>query len=303
MFHALRNAHGKRKPNCRSDAHADAFAAGRRRTARIRDVAFCAAWAIIPFAASGAETHAADTISVAPDAQRFGDVGETPSDWRVTLGGGVIYMPEYEGSDEFKAAPFPLVSISFRDSIHIDPSGAVVDLYKWNGFRASVKGGYELGRQEDDSDHLRGLGDIDTGGVVGGLISYERGPFEVYAELDKTIGGSEGLIAKTGIEVSHRYRRFVFSGDVSATWADEKHMQAYFGVTPAQAANSELPEYEASAGIKRFDVSASVTHMLTEKLFLTGSVGAGVLLEGAKESPIVRDEIQPFGMLGLGYRF
>jgi len=65
--------------------------------------------------------------------------------------------------------------------------------YEANGFRAGVKGGYDLGRKEDDSDYLRGLGDIDAGGVIGGIVSYEVGPFEAYAELDKTIG-REGIV-------------------------------------------------------------------------------------------------------------
>lgn len=303
MFHALVKSNGKIEVKCHSDTHADALVESRRRTARIRGMAFCAVWTFIPFAASGEELHAPEALSVAPDAQTSDGVRETPSDWRVTLGGSIIFMPEYEGSDEFKVIPFPLFSASFRDTVHIDPSGALVNLYKWNGFQVALKGGYELGRREDDSDHLRGLGEVDFGGVVGGLISFERGPFDVYAELDKTFGGSEGLIAKTGIEVSHRYKRFVISGDISATWADENHMQAYFGITPDQAVNSGLPEYEVSAGMKRVDVSASVTHFLNKKIFLTGSAGAGFLLEDAKESPVVREDIQPFGMLGLGYRF
>lgn len=303
MTDAPRNRHTRRKAIGSFSAHAATGAVSRRRTVKIWSMAFSVTWALVPLAANGADLEATEVQYATPDAQRFGGVRKTLHDWNVTLGGGVLYLPEYEGSDEFRVLPFPLFSASYRDTIHIDPTGVEVDLYKWNGFRVAVKGGYELGRQEDDSDYLRGLGDVDPGGVVGGSISYQMGPLEAYAELDKTIGGSDGLTAKAGVEVSHRYERFVFSGDVSATWADDQHMQAYFGITPGQSANSGLSEYEAEAGIKRVDIGASVTYMLTDTLFLTGSGGAGVLVGNAKDSPVVRDEIQPFGMLGLGYRF
>ena len=178
-----------------------------------------------------------------------------------------------------------------------------LDVLERDGFRLGIKGGYELGRKEDDSDYLRGLGDIDPGGVIGGIISYERGPFEIYANLNKTIGGSESLTGALGAKASHRYGRFVFSADVSGTWADDNHMESYFGITPAQSRRSGLPEYGAKAGIKRLDVKASITYMMTDNWMVTGAAGAGFLTGDAKDSPIVKDDVQPFALLGVGYRF
>jgi len=43
--------------------------------------------------------------------------------------------------------------------------------------------------------------------------------------------------------------------------------------------------------------------MMTETWSVTGAAGAGFLLGDAKDSPIVKDDIQPFAMLGVGYRF
>ncbi len=272
----------------------------------LRPMAVAAVFVSIPLAAYGADLGASETPSVSSgqvDTNTFASIDETLHDWKVTIGGGAIVQPEYEGSDEFKILPFPLFSASFGDSIHVDPSGATVDIFERDGFSAGLKAGYELGRKEDDSGNLRGLGDVDPGGVVGGQISYEMGPLEIYAKLDKTIGGSNGLTGALGTTLSHRYERFVFSGDISATWADDNHMEAYFGISPGQSANSGLPEFEAEAGIKRIDVKGSVTYMLTDSWFATSSAGVGVLVGDAKDSPIVRDEFQPFAMMGLGYRF
>lgn len=268
--------------------------------------ALAAASALFPAAVFAADLDAADAAITPPeqfDTGRYGGIRGKLHDWKVTIGVGAIYLPEYEGSDEFKVQPFPLISAQFGERVHLDTGGLTVDLFETNGFRIGITGGVEMGRKEDDSDYLRGLGDIDMGGVVGGIVSYEMGPFGVYAKLDKTIGGSEGLTGTFGAKVSHRYERFIFSADVSGTWADDNHMEAYFGVTSVQSARSGLAEYEAKSGIKRVDLKGSITYMMTETWSVTGAAGAGFLLGDAKDSPIVKDDIQPFAMLGVGYRF
>lgn len=106
-----------------------------------------------------------------------------------------------------------------------------------------------------------------------------------------------------GAKVSHRYEQFIFSADVSGTWADDKHMESYFGVTSIQSTQSGLAEHEAKAGVKRVDLKGSITYIMTENWSVTGAGGAGFLLGDAKDSPIVKDDVQPFAMLGVGYRF
>ncbi|WP_341487236.1 MipA/OmpV family protein [Pararhizobium sp. A13] len=237
------------------------------------------------------------------DKGRFGGIRQKLSDWDVMVGAGAIYAPKFEGSDEFELVPIPMISATFGDRVTIDPGGLTVDVLKSNGFKFLVKGGYGGGRDEDDSDHLRGLGDIDAGAVVGAQLSYELGPVEFYASVDKTIGGSDGLVGELGANVSHHYDRFILSAGASATIADDNHMESYFGVTAAQSARSGLRQYEASAGLKRFDVEASVTYMATENWVVRGQAGVGFLTGDAKDSPIVQNDVQPSAMLIVGYKF
>ncbi|WP_343207334.1 MipA/OmpV family protein [Agrobacterium rosae] len=260
----------------------------------------------LPMAVHAADLDTSDAVMSPPqqfDNARYGDFRDRLADWKVTIGAGAIYMPEYEGSDKFDVNPFPIFSAEFGERVSVDITGVTVDLYEANGFRVGVKGGYEMGRKEDDSDYLRGLGDIDAGGLIGGIVSYEAGPFQAYAKLDKTIGGSDGLTGTVGAKASYKYERFIFSADLSGTWADDKHMESYFGITSAQSASSGLTQYDAKAGVKRVDVKASITYMMTENWLLTGAAGAGFLMGDAKDSPIVKDDVQPFAMLGVAYRF
>ncbi|MDX8437401.1 MipA/OmpV family protein [Mesorhizobium abyssinicae] len=260
--------------------------AHKMRNARL--TAFAVAIAMAPFAslaADLAESEGTPTPSQEIDPARYGDFRDRLHDWQVTIGAGAIYMPEYEGSDKFEVKPFPLFSARFGERVSVDITGVTVDLLEYDGFRVGVRGGYELGRKEDDSDYLKGLGDVDPGGVIGGIVSYGYGPFEVYGKLDKTIGGSDGLTGTVGAKASYRYERFVFSADVSGTWADDKHMESYFGITAAQSARSGLPQYDAKAGVKRVDVKASITYMLTDNWMVTGAAGAGFLMGDATRAP------------------
>ncbi len=225
-------------------------------------------------------------------------------DWSITVGAGGIYAPKYEGSDKMEFGAVPIVSAQFGEMLSIDQSGITLNLLNQGGFRLGVTGGYDAGRKEkDDRKNLRGLGNVKAGGVVGGVIAYEFEPFEVYANVNKTIGGNEGLTATIGASVSHKFDRIVVGADLSATWADDKYMTSYFGVTQAQSARSGLRRFNAKSGFKSVDASASVSYLLTENWTITGMGGVGILLGDAKDSPISKKDVQPFAMLGVSYTF
>jgi len=245
-----------------------------------------------------------DDVIPPPDVSRFGRVQQKLADWHVVLGGGVIIVPKYEGSDEFKVMPVPFVSATFLDIVTINPSGANIAVYEQGPFELSARLGFEMGRKEDDADRLRGLGDIDMGAKVGMKAAVKFGPAEIFAQVDKTIGGSDGLQGEVGIEVSRPLTESLIVGaSASAVFADENYMQAYFGVTPEQSARSGLARYDAGAGLKRADFSISATYMLDANWMVRGEAGVGILLGDAADSPIVVDKVQPSGMLLVGYRF
>ena len=245
-----------------------------------------------------------DDVIPPPDVSRFGRVEQKLADWHVVLGGGAIVVPKYEGSDEFKVMPVPFVTATFLDVVTINPSGASVAVYEQGPFELSARLGYEMGRKEDDADRLRGLGDIDMGAKVGVKAAVKFGPAEIFAQVDKTIGGSDGLQGEVGIELSRPLTESLIVGaSASAVFVDENYMQAYFGVTPEQSARSGLARYDAGAGLKRADFSISATYMLDANWMVRGEAGVGILLGDAADSPIVVDKVQPSGMLLVGYRF
>lgn len=224
-------------------------------------------------------------------------------DWHVVVGAGALISPKYEGSDTFSATPVPMVSAAFSNWVIVDPRGLTAKLYDNHGFGLSARAGYDLGRKEGDADQLRGLGNIDAGGVVGATLDYRVGPFSAFSSVDQILGGSDGLQAKVGAKATHTYDKFSFEAGVSVTWANNSYMESYFGVTPAQSARSGLAVYDAGAGFKRVDLTAAVTYNVTENWLVRGQLGTGYLLGDAADSPIVQDKLQPFGTLAVGYKF
>lgn len=240
----------------------------------------------------------------APDASAPGGIQGQLGGWQVVLGGGALIAPEYEGGDTYEIVPIPFVTATFGGWLTVDPTGATAEVYDSGPFSFAAKVGYETGRDEDDADALRGMGDVDLGVTVGGRAAVSFGQAELFGSVEKTIGGSEGLLLVAGVEMMHVVTPSLFLGaGVSATYADANHMEAYFGVDAAQAQRSGYQRFDAGAGFKRVDLGVSATYNVTENWFLRSEAGVGLLVGDAADSPIVRDEVQGSGMLIAGYRF
>ncbi|MBB4019453.1 outer membrane scaffolding protein for murein synthesis (MipA/OmpV family) [Chelatococcus caeni] len=229
---------------------------------------------------------------------------QTSRKWSLIIGGGGEYEPEYEGSGDFEIGPVPLVLLTYGEWLQIDPKGVTVTPVRHSGFSLSGKVGYESGRDADDYARLRGLGDIDFAATVGLKAAYKWGPLEFYATVDQTIDGSESLIGTLGIGYSAPVtEKLILGAKAEAIVANDKHMEAYFGVNAMQAAASGLPEYKAKAGLKRINVSASATYLLDEHWLVRGQTGLGILAGDAADSPIVEKKLQPSVSAVIGYRF
>ena len=48
----------------------------------------------------------------------FPAAAQQVGEWEVTVGGGVAYLPEYEGSDNFEYDPIPVVEVDYKDSFY-----------------------------------------------------------------------------------------------------------------------------------------------------------------------------------------
>lgn len=260
--------------------------------------------ALLVMVASSSPTHAGDASEAAPDGGSWLEkAGRQAAEWNVMLGAGVRVEPKFEGAKDFTIIPLPMISAEFGQYVSVDPSGLTINAWQYEGLSVKGRLGYDFGRDSDDDKHLDGLGDIGASAVLGVDLSYELMPFEFKLSLDQNLGGSDGFSAKFGTALMVPMDPFMFSIGPSVTWADGNYMESYFGVTEKQSIRSGLREFEAEAGFKRVDLEISGLYFINEHWALRGEVGVGYLVGDAADSPVSQENLQPYSMFVLGYKF
>ena len=241
------------------------------------------------------------------------EAGSTSSSPDLQAGGFVIVAPKYDGSKDYQVTGLPIIvpsgyGIGDDGLIQVrEPDDLRLRAFQLNGFEAGPLVGWRFDRDQDDSAQLRGLGDVDGGFVVGGYAAYRTGPFMPFISYHQQVSDDDtGSLIRFGVEAKAPVAyNLSLTTTVGASYADADYMDAYFSVTPAQSAASSagLPAYEADAGIKDvyFGVTTDVPLSRDWSLKLSGRYSR--LVGDAADSPIVENENQFYGGLGLTYRF
>lgn len=242
-----------------------------------------------------------------------GSATDTPADgFGLSIGGFAMVAPKYEGSRDVRVTGFPVVIPSFGAGSlagRVEFKGIDDIRYRLidnSGFEVGPLLGWRFGRKEDDGDLLRGLGDIDGGLVAGGYVAYRMGAFRPFVSYHHQVTGDDtGGIIRFGAEArTVMSQRVELVGTVGATYASQSYMDAFFSVTPAQAATSVagLSVFDARAGIKDVYVGLNAAIPLSDSWTLRLSGKYSHLLGDAADSPVVETTSQWSGGVGLTWK-
>lgn len=232
--------------------------------------------------------------------------------WSARLGAGALVAPVYPGAKSFVITPAPLPDISYRaglpllDTIYLNGRDGL-GIVMWRGGPLSFGGavGYAVGRWQNWSSRLNGMGDINPA-VRASLFLRANFPNGVGLSLqgDRAFGNQSGTTVTLEATYRHRFtHQFTVIGLVGATWADGNNMQKWFGVDPLQASNTTYPIYQPGAGMRSISGSLSGVYALSNAWTVNATLGVSQLLGNAAASPLVETPTQPFGLLGLSYKF
>lgn len=243
------------------------------------------------------------------------------------IGIGIGLVPEYEGSDDYGVTALPLVDIRkpgvfFIKGASINPNdglaGAGVTILHFSYSENSSRGAqlvlgpfvrFHGGRDEDDSNTLDGLGDIDPSAGVGGFMEFNAGPLLTNLTMSSQDVGDDKDGFLVTFDTKYTFKasdKLAISTGLSISWADDDYMQGLFGVTNTQAVRSGLRRFDSEAGFKDAGIQLHASYALSTHLSFYSQVGYWRLLNDAADSPIVADEgsdNQVRGLLGLLYRF
>jgi len=219
----------------------------------------------------------------------------------------VIAGHEYLGSDERKTLVLPALSYQWKNGWFAGTGNGVG--YKFHspptlqyGLRVTV----DLGRDADDAAALAGMGDIDAAPEAGAFFNYFITPAWFLTSSVRYGAGNDhdGLQADIGLgwsaQLSPQWRGAL---GVAATFVNGQYMQAYYGVTPEQAAASGYAVYAPKSGWRDVRGTASLTHFFDPEWSLTAAVTLRALQGAAKASPIVREDLPVSAIVAVGYTF
>ena len=239
--------------------------------------AFCAlvfAWCAFP-------TAAAEWI---PPALKGG--------WIITLGVEGRTQPTYEGNDGFVFRAVPLFDIRRAGTARHFSSprdGISVEILEAGNLRLGPTLKVKFPRRGKDDQDLRDIGSVGFAAEVGGFAEYWLAPWlRSRAEVRQGFGGHHGIVADLSADVVYPVSpKWTLSGGPRVTFANDDAIQPYFSITPAQAATSGLPVYDAPGGLRsygagiqtRYEWSAQwASHVFMEYDRLTGPVAKSPLV-------------------------
>jgi outer membrane scaffolding protein for murein synthesis (MipA/OmpV family) len=271
---------------------------------------------------------AAALLFAAPAMAQSGDATlPDPNDQSdtVTIGAGAAYIPDYEGSDDYRLIPAAAIrgrvsGISFftrATYLYVDvvPRGSgklEFDVGPIVGVRLN-----RTGKIKDDFVDL--LPDRKTAFEVGGFagVTYHglTNPYDALSfrvDVVKDLGNAhESTVITPTIDFGTPLSRTTYVGaSLSAEWAGGGYADYYYSITPADALASGLAPYDAHGGFKSWRlgllVNQSITGDLTHGLSLFGTGAYSHLSGDFKDSPIVDDRGsagQWLAAVGLAYTF
>ncbi|MBA3667582.1 MAG: MipA/OmpV family protein [Sphingomonas sp.] len=273
-------------------------------------------------------TAAAALLAAAPAlAQSDSGALPDPNDQSdtVTIAAGGAYLPDYEGSDDYRFIPAAAVRARVGGiSIFTRATYLYVDFIPRGAgkleFDAGPIVGVRLNRtgkiKDDFVDRLPERDKaIEVGGFVGVTYHGLTNPYDalsVRLDVVKAVAGAhKSTIFSPTIDFGTPLSRTTYVGlSLSADWVGGGYADYYYSISPSDSLASGLPVYNADGGFKDWKIgllaNQSVTGDLTHGLSLFGTASYSHLSGDFKRSPIVDDRGSASQWLvaaGLAYTF
>jgi MipA family protein len=228
--------------------------------------------------------------------------------WDITLGGGAVAEPRYEGSKRYLLTPYPFFSIRYNDLVSATVEGIRVNVIHAGGFHVGPVLTYSEGRSSSDDALLANLKNIPPSINAGGFATYKFGSFEVLAQVDQAVLHQQnGLTGKLRLTYQEQFsflgRRAVLETGPQVEFANREFETTWFGITAPESARSGLRQFAPSAGVIDVGIRSSLTVQQSRHVLIRGVVNIKELTGNAADSPLTTSKTQVFVGFGAGYKF
>jgi outer membrane scaffolding protein for murein synthesis (MipA/OmpV family) len=222
--------------------------------------------------------------------------------WQVAVGAAAAFQPRYDGADRYHFEGGPSIDIRYSDLYFASTGeGFGANVLQGPNWRISLAAAYDLGRRgQDDDEHLHGLGNINPAPELKLAADYV-----LRADIRRSFGGSNGWVGDLGayMPLPGSSKTFFWFAGPSLTFADSKYMNSWFGVSEAQAADSQYSYYHASAGLKSAGFGVSAIWFFQKHWFAACDFALEQLVGSAARSPITQRSSNGVLDLSVNYEF
>ena len=215
------------------------------------------------------------------------------------IGLNVMTVPTYEGSPNTRTLAGPDLTLSYRSrdwgTVEFGQRGLFWRAIEAGQFRFGLVAQFDPGRKDKDTSgldptpgdkRLAGMGRVQSSTEAGVGIGY--GPVALVARQSLSERGAKGAQVDMTVELAWSLSdRLGLRVAFGATWADSDYMQAYFGVTPAQAQTTSFSAYTPKSGLRKVDASVGAAYAVAPRWTLQASLSISRLGDVAAKSPLV----------------
>ena len=221
------------------------------------------------------------------------------------IGLGVSASPDYEGSEDYEGAPAVFGRYVWDTGRYIDlggaPSTGSAARLSAN-LLAAGEGGtrwemgpllqYRMERDDVDNDKVDDMKKVDSTVEAGAFVGFKSGHWEAQLSFAADVNSEyDGyLVYLNGAYNMEVNDKLKLKFGARTSYADDDYMDAYFGVSSADAARSGLSTYSADEGMKDVGLNLTANYAFNKKWGLIGVVSYNRLLGDAEDSPLVDDE-------------
>jgi MipA family protein len=231
---------------------------------------------------------------------------ENNSEWKINLGGGMGFGPDYVGSDDYAAHAMPIVDIEWRGAYFLSTQrGLGLNLVRRRQTKAGPRLTWSAGRDSSDNTDLTGMADLSSSVEAGIFFQHFNGPWRLEGDLRYGLNasGHHGIVGSLGLALGGRLSEdsSLIIGGVTH-FASASYMVSNFGVTSAEATTGRAA-YTPTAGFQDFAGYASIVYNVDKNIYLTIDGRGTLLMDQAANSPLVKASDQYFIGSTIGYRF
>jgi len=216
--------------------------------------------------------------------------------WDITVGGGALYGPTYEGADSLRPSPIPYFDFEWNDRFSLSSDdGLHFAFVNWKHLSFGFAGNARLPRKASDDSALHHLGRVGLSLEAGGYIDYNPPGFDISLEVRHDIaGGHGGTVAEFNVRGQVPIgKSFVMEFGPNVNWASKNYMQSYFGITPGQSLNSGFKVFSPNAGLKDVGFTFSGAYLFNEHWRLLVEATYARLMDVVVDSPLIREKGDP----------